>query len=499
MHVGEMVREAAHRYGDRPAIVSSDETLSFVEFDRATDRLGNALLATGLRPGDAVGILLPNSIQGLVTYYALAKAGLVRVSLNTREQDSDHAYKLGVVGARALIAEEGHALTADIEIRPDQVAEMIGAGPDQPCDHPRDSNAVYRFGFTGGTTGRSKAVMLTMANEHAEVANFLVDLLPGIRPGDTMVHAAPVTHASGAFFLPHLFRGARNVVMERFNPGAFLETLERSEATATFVVPTMLSLLLDESNVEDVKVNLRRLCYGAAPAAPSLLQRAQEIFGPVLANTYGQAEAPMCITCLQPEDHAGRFGSAGKPYTLTQVKIVDADDREVGPGEEGEVVTRGPHVMAGYLNQPEETAHTLRGGWLHTGDLGVADEDGFITLLDRRHDMIISGGFNVYPREVEDVLLAHPAVKEAAVVGLLDEKWGERVHAVVSTRSSVTEEELLAFAAESLAGYKRPRSIEFWDELPKSGPGKILRRSVRDAVRARRPGAVEGTGAEDGH
>jgi acyl-CoA synthetase (AMP-forming)/AMP-acid ligase II len=485
MHVGEMVREAARRYGNRPAIVSGDETLSFVDFDRATDRLGNALLERGLQAGDVVGILLPNGIQGLVLYYALAKSGLVRVSLNTREQDSDHAYKLGVVDARALISEEGHDLDAEVVIRPDEVAAMIGSGPDHPCDVPRDFGAVYRYGFTGGTTGRSKAVMLTMANEHAEVANFLVDLLPDIRPGDTMLHAAPVTHASGAFFLPHLFRGARNVVMERFEPGVFLEELERTGATATFVVPTMMSMLLDDPGVEDAKVKLRRLCYGAAPAAPSLLERAQDIFGPVLANTYGQAEAPMCITCLQPEDHTGRFGSAGRPYTLAQVRVVDDDDRELPPGEEGEVVTRGPHVMAGYLHQPEETAKTLRGGWLHTGDLGTADEDGFITLLDRRHDMIISGGFNVYPRAVEDVLLAHPAVKEAAVVGIVDERWGEKVHAVVSTRAPVAEDELLAFAAERLAGYKRPRSVEFWEELPKSGPGKILRRSVRDQVRAR--------------
>jgi acyl-CoA synthetase (AMP-forming)/AMP-acid ligase II len=203
----------------------------------------------------------------------------------------------------------------------------------------------------------------------------------------------------------------------------------------------------------------------------------------------------MAITCLKPEDHAGRFGSAGKPYTLCQVRIFDEDERELPPGEEGEVVTRGPHVMTGYLDQPEETAKTLRGGWLHTGDLGMADEEGFIALLDRRHDMIISGGFNVYPRAVEDALLAHPAVKEAAVVGLLDDRWGEKVHAVVSTRTEVSEDELLQFAAGHLAGYKRPRSIEFWDELPKSGPGKILRRSVRDQVRARQrdtAGAREG-------
>jgi acyl-CoA synthetase (AMP-forming)/AMP-acid ligase II len=485
MHVGEMVRETAKRYGNRPAIVSGDRTLSFRDFDQATDRLGNALLAKGLRPGDAVGVLLPNGVDGLVVYYALAKSGLVRVSLNVREQDADHADKLGVVGCRALIAEEGHGLDADVAVRPDELAEMLERGPEGPPEAPRDLRAVYRYGFTGGTTGRSKAVTLTLANEHSEVANFLIDLLPDIRPGDAMLHAAPVTHASGAFFLPHLLRGACNVVLPRFDPGGFLEAAERTQATATFVVPTMLSMLLDEPNVGDAKVNLRRLCYGAAPAAPSLLERAQEVFGPVLANTYGQAEAPMTITCLGPEDHQGHLGSAGKPYTLVQLRVVDEEDRDVPVGGAGEVITRGPHVFAGYHNQPEETAATLRGGWLHTGDIGTLDGDGFLYLLDRRHDLIISGGFNVYPREVEDVLLGHPAVTEAAVVGLVDDRWGETVHAVVATRARVTDGELLAFAADRLAGYKRPRSVELWQDLPKSGAGKILRRAVRDQVRAR--------------
>jgi acyl-CoA synthetase (AMP-forming)/AMP-acid ligase II len=420
-----------------------------------------------------------------VLYYALAKSGLVRAALNSRDSAADHAHKLGVVGARALVATDGHGLDAEMLISPEELAEMIAAGPDHPCDVPREFGATYRYGFTGGTTGRSKAVVLTMGNEHAEVANFLIDLLPDLRPGDTMLHAAPVTHASGAFFLPHLVRGGCNVVLERFEPGLFLEQLERSRATATFVVPTMLSMVLEEPNVEDAKLHLRRLCYGAAPAAPALLERAQQIFGPVLANTYGQAEAPMAITCLKPEDHLGRFGSAGRPYTLCQVRVVDPDDRELPPGAPGEVVTRGPHVMAGYLDQPAETARTLRGGWLHTGDVGVADEQGFLTLLDRQHDMIITGGYNVYPREVEDVLVAHPAVREAAVIGLLDDRWGEKVHAVVSTRTPVDPDELLRYLTEELPGYKRPRSIEIWDELPKSGPGKILRRAVREQARAR--------------
>lgn len=493
MHVGEMVRESARRYGDREAIVCGPTRLSFADFDQATDRLGNALLATGLQPGDAVGLLLPNGVEGLIAYYALAKAGLVRVSLNVREEDTDHAYKLAKVGVRALVTEEGHDLDAPLVILPEELSRMIAEGPSAPCDHPRAPDEVYRYAFTGGTTGEPKAVTLTMGNEHAECAYFLIDLLPDIRPGDTMLHAAPVTHASGAFFLPHLVRGARSVVLERYDPGPFLESAERERASATFLVPTMLAMLLEEPNLSDAGVSLRRLCYGAAPAAPSLLERAEEAFGRVLANTYGQAEAPMVISCLQPEDHATKKGSAGRPYTLTQLRVVDANDDDVPPGEPGEVVSRGPHVFAGYRDQPEATAKALRGGWLHTGDVGTLDEDGFLHLLDRKHDMLISGGFNVYPREVEEILLDHPAVLEAAVIGLPDEKWGERVHAVVTLRGAVDTEQLEAFAKDRIAGYKRPRSLEVWDSLPKSGAGKILRREVRDTVRTRNTEARERT------
>lgn len=483
MHVGEMVRESAKRYGDRPAIVSEDRTLSFRDFDAVTDRLGNALLDAGLKPGDRVGVLLPNGIEGLVAYYALAKAGLVRVALNVRERDEDQAYKLGAVDCRALITEEGHDLDVEMTIGPDELERLMADGADEACVQPRGPTDVYRYAFTGGTTGKPKVVTLTMANEHAEVANFLIDLLPDIRPGDTMLHAAPVTHASGAFFLPHLLRGARNVVLPRFQAGDFLDALERTKATATFAVPTMLAMILEEPNVEDVETSsLRCLAYGASPAAPALLERTQAIFGRVLANTYGQAEAPMTITCLKPDEHDGRLGSAGRAYTLAQLRVVDEGDTEVGPDEPGEVVTRGPHVFAGYLNQPDETEETLRNGWLHTGDIGVLDEEGFLSLLDRKHDMIISGGYNVYPREVEDVLLGHPAVREAAVVGRPDDTWGETVHAVVATNTDIDGQDILDYAAERMTDYKRPRSIEIWSALPKSGAGKILRRNVRDRV-----------------
>lgn len=489
MEIGDLIRRAAARFGDAPAITCGDRSMSFVEFDEATDRLGNALLASGLRAGDRVAVLLPNGIDGLVAYYALAKSGLVRVSMNVRDTTEDHEYRIADSGSRALISDRSTSAAAELNIGLDDLEKMIADGPAGPCDVPRDAEAPYRLGYTGGTTGRPKAVTLSMRSEHAEVTNYLLDLVPDIGPGDVMLHAAPVTHASGSFFLPHLIRGAHNVVLPSFTPGDYLEELRRCRPTATFLVPTMLAMVLDDPGIAEVRTpRLRHLCYGASPIAPATVERAEQAFGPVLAQTYGQSEAPMTITLLRAGEH-DRVGSAGRPYSMVEVRVVDEDDREVPGGTSGEVVVRGQILMSGYWNRPEETARTLRNGWLHTGDVGTFDEDGYLYLLDRKNDVIISGGFNVYPREVEDCLLGHPAVREAAVIGVPDERWGEVVHAVVSTREPVEADTLLGWTRERLAGYKRPRSVIFSDELPKSSAGKILRRAVRDRLS---PAAADG-------
>jgi acyl-CoA synthetase (AMP-forming)/AMP-acid ligase II len=315
----------------------------------------------------------------------------------------------------------------------------------------------------------------------------MLEFIPGIQPEDVVLHAAPVSHASGSLFLPHLVSGGVNVLLPKFRPGDYLEALHRTGAKRTLLVPTMMAAVLEDPNIDDVDLpHLERLCYGASPIAPSVAERCEEVFGKVLCQTYGQAEAPMTITLLKPDEHH-RVGSAGRPYKMTAVRIVDEEDNEVPRGETGEIVARGPIVMAGYWHREEATAETLRNGWLHTGDIGTMDEEGYVYLLDRRNDMIISGGFNVYPREVEDALTGHPDVIEAAVVSLPDEKWGEVVHAVVTVRSPVEAGELDEFMRDRVAGYKRPRGYHVWDELPKSGPGKILRRAIRDHLRAEAP------------
>lgn len=482
MQIGDLIRRAARTYGADIALVDGTRSMSFRGLDEATDRVGHGLLARGLTAGDRVAVLLPQTIESVVAYYALAKAGLARVPLNHRETRADHEYKIADAGARAVLREAEHGPDAEILVTLEDLQAMAATPHTRPCRVDRDPAGLYRLAYTGGTTGKPKAVVLTTHGEIAEIANFLIDVLPDLRRGDTMLHGAPVTHGSGAFLLPHLMRGARSVILPRFDPEAFLEAAEREQATATFLVPTMISMLLDQPSLAKRKLALRRLVYGAAPIAPAVLERAIAALGRVFVQIYGQAEAPMCITCLQPEDH-DRLGSAGRPYTLVDLRIGDEAGEELPVGEVGEVLARGAHVMKEYWQKPVETRQKFTAdGWLRTGDVGRVDADGFLYLVDRKNDLIISGGFNVYPREVEDVLLAHPQVAEAAVVGLPDERWGDRVHAVVTTRGPLGEEELLGFCAERLAGFKRPRGVTILAEMPKSPVGKVLRREARERV-----------------
>jgi acyl-CoA synthetase (AMP-forming)/AMP-acid ligase II len=481
MQIGSLIRRAAVQFRDAPCLTEGSRTLSFRDFDAATDRLGNALLAAALRPGDRVGVLLPNSIECLVAYYALAKAGLVRVSLNTRETLANHAYKLADSGSVAVIHAGVDGLTCDLKIGPQDLDRMIETGDPTPCATDRAYDAPLRLGYTGGTTGQPKGVTLTTRGELAELSAFLCDLMPDIRPGDTFLHAAPIAHASGAFFLPAIARGAHSLIMPKFDAEGFVRLAEDTQASLTFLVPTMLAMILEAPGCEAARLNFRRIAYGASPIAPALYQRAEARFGRVFAQTYGQAESPMVICCLKPEDH-GRVGSCGRPFTMVEVAVFDDDDRPLPPGEKGEIVCRGPQTMAYYWNRPEATEQAFRNGWLHTGDIGTMDDDGFFYILDRKNDMLISGGFNVYPREVEDVLLAFPGVVEAAVVGLPDDTYGDRVHAVVAGRPGLDAQAILAHARANLAGFKAPRGIDIWPDLPKSSANKILRRAVRDRL-----------------
>lgn len=481
MQIGSLIRRAALHYGDAPCLTEGLRTLSFREFDAATDRVGNALLDRGLHPGDRVAVILPNSIDCLIAYYAICKAGLVRVQLNVRETLENHRYKIADSGACAVIHNGGEDLGAEISITQEELVHMIDQGRNAPCAVDRGLDEPLRLGYTGGTTGKAKAVTLTTRTDLVELSVFLTDLIPELQRGDTFLHAAPIAHASGAFFLPSLVRGVHSLVMTKFDADAFLDLAGRSRARFTFLVPTMIAMILEAPGIATAELAFHRIAYGAASIAPSLMRRAEQRFGRIFSQCYGQAESPMAITCLRPEDH-DRVGSCGRPFSVVEVAIFDEQDRPLPPGERGEIVCRGPQTMAYYWNRPEQTADAFRNGWLHTGDIGYMDADGFFYIVDRKNDLLVSGGYNVYPREVEDVLLGFPGVVEAAVVGIPDERWGDRVVAVVAGQAQLDHDAMMQFARDHLASYKRPKAIEVWSELPKSAANKILRRTVRDRL-----------------
>jgi acyl-CoA synthetase (AMP-forming)/AMP-acid ligase II len=481
MQIGSIIRRAALQYKDAPCITEGDRTLSFRDFDAATDRLGNALIAKGLNPGDRVAVLLPNSTECLIAYYAILKAGLVRVQLNVKETLDTHLHKLDASQSRCVIHDGTEGLSTEIQIQLPELLEMIANGEDKPCAVDRDLDAPLRFAFTGGTTGKSKVVVLTTRTDLVEINVFLADLIPELAEGEIFLHGAPIAHAGGAYFLPSIIRGVHSVMMTKFDTTEYLKLAEQTQASYSFLVPTMLAMILDDPVCNQVKTCFKIISYGGSSISPNVMKRGEERFGRVFAQCYGQAESPMAITYLRPEHH-DRVGSCGRPFSVVEVAIFDDDDNRLPPGERGEIVCRGPQTMAGYWQMPEKTAEAFRNGWLHTGDIGIMDEDGFFYIVDRKNDMLISGGYNIYPREVEDGLMDYPGVSEVAVVGLPDEKWGDRVVAVVAGTGDLDPEAIMEFARGKLSSVKRPKEIYVWDELPKSGANKILRRSVRDKL-----------------
>jgi acyl-CoA synthetase (AMP-forming)/AMP-acid ligase II len=349
--------------------------------------------------------------------------------------------------------------------------------------------------YTSGTTGRPKGAMLTHSNLAFVTASWLADLTP-MTEDDVTLHAAPLSHGAGFHALAAVGRGATQVIPtgERFDPPAILDLLGRHGVTNTWMVPTQIVMLTDAvlQGANHELPHLARIVYGGAPFAPAELRRALEVFGPVFVQLFGQGETPMTATVLSPSahaaalagDHPERLASAGFARPGMDVRVLGPDDGELPAGEVGEVCVRGPAVMRGYWQRPEATAETLRGGWLHTGDLGRQTPDGCLYLLDRAKDLIITGGSNVYAVEVEAALADHPAVREVAVVGLPDRMWGELVVAVVVGNGGhpVTEQDLAAHGAATLAAYKRPRRWVFVDALPRNAYGKVLKRQLRDEL-----------------
>jgi long-chain acyl-CoA synthetase len=483
------LRRAVRVAPDAAAVRFEDVALTYAETWERCRRLAGALRGLGVERGERVAVVAQNSHRYLELYQAVPGAGLVLVPLNHRHADAEVRYALEDSGARVLFTDRAvDDLPACVEHVIDAAGghEELIAGA-APADFPDDVAEEDLAGifYTGGTTGGAKGVML---RHRSLVSNalHLQAVLP-FEPETCFLLVAPMFHLAGTLaVLPTVWHAGRQVVMRAFDAAAALDLIAAEAVTATQVVPSMLAAMCDEQleRPRDVS-SLQYLTFGGAPSATETLRRARRAFpGAELMTMYGATEtAPLVTAVRHLERRLDRPGAAtcGRPLVGVEARIVEPQERTpVAAGEVGEVAVRGPNVMAGYWRKPDRTDAVLADGWYHTGDLGRLDEDGYLYLVDRAKDMIVTGGENVYSTEVEDVLYRHPAVAEAAVFGIPDPRWGEAVHAVVVPRSDVTEDELVAHCREAIAGYKVPKRIELRAEpLPKSGAGKLLKRELR--------------------
>lgn len=508
MNVASFLAKAAQRFPERPAVQYDDEVTSYAEFYRRALALGGTLRALGLAKGDRVAFAMQNRPEILEVIYGCFAAGLVVVPMNARLHAREMAYIVGQSGAKVLIhgpdfesaldehwdefAGVEHRFGVDSTEAVASYASLLedGAALAEPVD-VASTDPCWLF-YTSGTTGFPKGATWTHRTVRVLVMNYLADVY-NITEDDVLIHCAPLSHGSGIVALPAVARGANNVIMSNpsFDPAALFGEVQRLGVThIAFMAPTQIVKCLDE--VDETTFDLSRLkavCYGGAPIYVEHLKQAVKRFGPIWVQIFGQGECPITATVLPARDHVRfaetddlRLGSAGFARTDVEVRIVDEDDNFVPQGQQGEIVVRGDIVMAGYWGNEAATAETLRNGWLHMGDVGMFDEHGYLHLLDRTKDVIISGGNNIYPREVEEVLITHPDVHHVVVVGVPDAYWGEAVRAVVVAEpgTSPSAEELIAHCGTRMAGYKKPKAVDFVDELPVSAYGKVLRREVRE-------------------
>ena len=503
----DLIDYGTRTHAARRALAFEGQSRTVAQVDALANQLARALMAHGLKRGDSVAILLNNSLHSMPLEFACIRAGLNRVPLNSRLSLAEHRAMLAETGARVLVhgadllerakalqtgAKRLRCLGLGAALAPED--ELLGLAqtlsPEAP-GVPLAADDVILTIFTSGTTGTLKAAQHTQASSAAMCFNVL-DNLVKVRPGDVMLHAASLIHASGLFVLPFWISGGCTLIMRAFEPAEYLRLIESEGVTAINLVPTMLHMLMQQEGFARTDVSrLRQVIYGASPMPLPVLKRAMALWGQErFWQYYGQTEAPLCISVLRPEDHAGaRLASCGRPARGVQVRLVDEEGRDVPRGEAGEIAVRSPTRMRGYLNAPELNAQTLMAeGWLRTRDQGRFDEDGFLYLLDRTSDMIITGGYNVYPREIEDIVLEHPGVLECAVIGLPHRKWVEAVTVVLVPKpgASVTDEEILALLRGRLASYKKPRRIIRVGAIPKTAVGKPMRKALRAQILAGR-------------
>ncbi|MBY8861060.1 AMP-binding protein [Nocardia sp. CA2R105] len=505
MRLADYLDKGASLGRAEPCLTTGGVTVSYGEVQDRSVRIAGALQHTGVGAGDRVAVLAANDPLALTCVFGISRAGAVWCPVNPRNEADENRQLFDLFGCRLLFFQEKFAGLVD-RIRGDlphlewlvcldgevewatRFDDWVAAHPAEPDESRRPEGGLCMLAGTGGTTGRPKGVRLTEDNMMTSTALALMSYPFGDRP--RYLALAPLTHSAGVLTFPILSLGGEVVIMPAPDIGEFLALIERHRITHAFLPPTVIYGVLDHPDLDERDLSsLRCLWYGAAPMSPTRLEEALRRIGPVLGQLFGQTEAPNMIATLAPAEHfrpdgsvaTERLTSAGRPTPLTTVAIMGEQGVLLARGERGEIVVRGPLVMDGYHENPKATAEVGAFGWHHTGDIGYLNDEGLLFVVDRAKDMIITGGFNVYSAEVEQALLAHPAVKDSAVVGLPDPKWGERVTAAVELRvgQQVVGEEIIDFVKQRIGSVKAPKEVEIWSELPRSKVGKILKGEVR--------------------
>ncbi|WP_329439952.1 long-chain fatty acid--CoA ligase [Streptomyces canus] len=489
--LGSWPSRRARKTPHRTALIHGDTTFTYTDLHTRVTRLAHALRARGIRRGDRVAYLGPNHPSYLETLFAAGSLGAVFVPLNTRLAGPEIGYQLSDSGARALVYGPSHAglvagLPGSTDVRTyvevgAEYEQLLAESAAEPIDEPVTADDTCIIMYTSGTTGRPKGAMLTHGNLTWNAINVLVDT--DLIADERALVSAPLFHTAGLnmLTLPVLLKGGTCVLVEAFEPNATFDLIEQHRITFMFGVPTMFEQVARHPRWADADLSsLRILTCGGSPVSTPLITTYQKR-GLTFLQGYGMTEASPGTLFLDAEHAIGKAGSAGVPHFFSDVRVVRPDLAPVDVGETGEVVLRGPHVMPGYWGLPEETAASFADGWFRSGDAARVDEDGYVFIVDRIKDMIISGGENIYPAEIEDLLLGHPDIAECAVIGVPDDKWGEVPRAVVVPRegSAPDPDEVLASLAGRLAKYKIPKSVVIADGLPRTASGKLLKSRVR--------------------
>ncbi len=482
--IAHLANKVFKRYPEKLAVKDSFRSLSYKDLQQRVYQLYSALKKAGLQKGDRIGILMSNRLEHIELDLAAAFGGFIKVPLNYRLHPKEVEYILGNAEPKVLIGEKEYISQVETDCKQifigSEYEEWLSAHESIEPLIEADEDDLFAIMYTSGTTGKPKGVMLSHRNMISGALSLA--LVCETTPDDIVGHVAPLTHGSN--FLSHIswLFGLTQIVFDKFDPEEFLHDVEKEKVSIIFMVPTMVNLMIQNPDFDPAKLaNIKSINMAGSPIAASKLQQAIEKAGPIFIETYGQVEAPMTITVMPRHELASRLESCGATGPFVEMKLVDDEGAEVKQGEIGEIICKGPLVMKGYWRNEKATAETLRDGWLYTGDLGWVDKFGYLHIVDRKKDVIISGGLNIYPREIEEVLNKHNGIKETCVIGMPHDKWGEAViaYCVLNEGAVVDQEELLELCKNHLASYKKPKEIHIVTELPKSSYGKILKRELK--------------------